>query len=175
VTGYIGRDKTSAGFAEQKRGRDQTVMIKPSDDDERTTSLGLFNTAEAFWLSAIALEDAKVDSGHAASPIRFCYYHAVELYLKALLRQELSVKKITQNFGHNINGLMRKAEALGLVVTDEDREVFSKADTKAILQARYIETGAKNWPTLEELRHTCKRVRDGVGDLLLKANVLVRL
>jgi hypothetical protein len=30
-------------------------MIDPTDDDERTNSLGLFNTAEAFRLSAMAL------------------------------------------------------------------------------------------------------------------------
>ena len=101
------------------------------DDDERTTSMGLFNTAEAFWLSAMALEDEKVEIGHAARPIRFCYYHALELYLKALLRQKHSTKKIKEKFGHNIERLVKEAEALGLVVTDEDREVFSKADTNA--------------------------------------------
>lgn len=150
-------------------------MIQPLDDDERTTSMGLFNTAEAFWLSAMALEDEKVESGHAASPIRVCYYHALELYLEALLRQKHSIKKIKEKFGHNIERLVKEAEALGLVVTDEDREVFSKADTKAMLEARYIRTGPKNWPKPEELRHTCKRVRDGVGDLLFKAGVPVRL
>jgi HEPN domain-containing protein len=122
------------------------MMIQPPDDDERTNSMGLFNTAEAFRLSAMALEDEKVKIGHAASPIRICYYHALELYLKALLRQKHSVKKIKGNFGHNTKRLVEEAEALGLVVTDEDREVFSKADTDAIIEARYIRTGAKNWP-----------------------------
>ena len=111
-----------------------------SDDDQRTTSLGLFNTADAFELSAIALEDVKVDAGHAASPILVCYYHALELYLKALLRQKHNVETITK-FGHNIERLVKEAEALGLVIADEDREVFFKADTKAILEARYIRTG----------------------------------
>jgi len=46
------------------------MMIQPPDDDERTNSMGLFNTAEAFRLSAMALEDEKVKIGHAASPIR---------------------------------------------------------------------------------------------------------
>ena len=150
-------------------------MMTLSDDDERTTSMGLFNTAEAFWLSAMALDDNKVKIGHAASPIRVCYYHALELYLKALLRQKHSVEAIRKKFGHNIGRLVNEAEALGLVVTDEDREVFSKADTEALLEARYIKTGAKNWPKLDELRHTCKRVRDGVGGLLLKAGVPVWL
>jgi HEPN domain-containing protein len=145
-----------------------------SDDDQRTTSLGLFNTADAFELSAIALEDVKVDAGHAASPILLCYYHALELYLKALLRQKHNVETITK-FGHNIERLVKEAEALGLVIADENREVFFKADTKAILEARYIRTGPKRWPQLAELRRACKRVRDGVGDLLREAGVPVRL
>jgi HEPN domain-containing protein len=138
------------------KGRQAAMMIQPPDDGARTNSMGLFNTAEAFRLSAMALEDEKVKIGHAASPIRICYYHALELYLKALLRQKHSVKKIKEKFGHNTKRLVEEAEALGLVVTDEDREVFSKADTDAIIEARYIRTGAKNWPELEELRHTCK-------------------
>ena len=152
------------------------MMTQPSDEDERTTSLGLFNLADAFQLSAMALEDEKVESGHAASPIRVCYYHALELYLKALLCQTYSVEMLrSKKFGHDLEQLLKAAEALGLVVADEDHEVFSKADTNAILEARYIRTGAKNWPQLEELRRTCKRVRDGAGDLLFKAGVPVRL
>ena len=152
------------------------MMAQPPDDDERTTSLGLFNTADAFELSAIALQDEKVDSRHAAKPILVCYYHALELYLKALLRQTHSVETLSsKKYGHNLERLLKAAEALGLVVADEDREVFSKADTNAILEARYIRTGAKNWPQLEELRRACKHVRDGVGDLLFKAGVPVRL
>jgi HEPN domain-containing protein len=117
----------------------------------------------------------RVEIGHAASPIRICYYHALELYLKALLREKHSVKKIKEKFGHNTKRLVEEAEELGLVVTDEDREVFSNADTDAIIEARYVRTGARSWPELEELRHTCKRVRDGVGDLLFRAGVPVWL
>jgi HEPN domain-containing protein len=139
--------------------------------------MGLFNMAEAFRLSAMALEDAKVKVGHAASPIRFCYYHALELYLKALLRREHNVATLTKKFGHNTERLVREAEALGLVVTDEDRDdVFSvMGETDAVVEARYIRTGPKNWPQLEVLRRTCKRVRDDVGRLLSKAGVPVRL
>jgi hypothetical protein len=40
-------------------------MIEPTDDDEHTTSLGLFNTAEAYRVSAMALPDIK--HGHPKS------------------------------------------------------------------------------------------------------------
>ncbi len=68
-------------MAGQEKSADQL-----QDQDERTNSMGLFNMAEAYRLSAEALRKAGVAAGHAESPIRFLYYHAIELYLKALLR-----------------------------------------------------------------------------------------
>ena len=68
-------------------------------DEERTNSMGLFNTAEAWRLSAMALQAQRVKSGHADQPVRFLYCHAVELYLKALLRQKHGVRKL-ENIGH---------------------------------------------------------------------------
>ena len=145
------------------------------DDNERTNSMGLFNTAEAYRLSAMTLEKVKVKSGHAHSPIRFLYYHALELYLKALLRQEHSVETI-KGFAHKFERLVMEAEKLGLLVMDEDREVFSiMIDTDTIIEARYIRTGPKTWPTFEALRRTCDSMRESVGSLLRGAGVLVRI
>ena len=59
-------------------------------------------------------------SGHADSPIRFPYYHPLELYLKALLRQKHSVETIRKEFGQNTERLVKEAEALGLVVVHEE-------------------------------------------------------
>jgi hypothetical protein len=69
------------------------------DDDDRTTSMGLFNTAEAYRLSAMTLDEAQVRTGHAAKPVQFLYRHAIELYLKALLRTGLSVEAV-EKFRH---------------------------------------------------------------------------
>lgn len=167
--------RAGAHHACSHRANEDLEMTK-EDDCDRTNSLGLFNTAEAYWLSAIALEEAKVKNGHAQNVVRFLYYHSLELYLKALLRQKHSVEKISKKFGHRMKRLVEEAEKLGLVVADEDRKVFSiMADTDAVIEARYIRTGAKTWPTFEALRHTCKSVRGGVGDYLRTAGVLVRL
>ena len=95
------------------------------EDDDRTTSMGLFNTAEAYRLSAMALEQAQVEFGHADKPVQFLYAHAIELYLKALLRQGHSVEAIRKSFGHNTRLLVKEAEKLGLFVTAGDRDVFA--------------------------------------------------
>jgi HEPN domain-containing protein len=149
-------------------------MTAKPNDGERTNSLGLFNMAEAYRLSAHALAKAKVRTGFAGSVIRFCCYHALELYLKALLRRKHSVAKIKNKFGHDAQRLLKAAEALGLAVNDEDREVFAMMDIEAIIEARYIKTGAKHWPEPDALLRTCNRVRDSVGALLSKAGVLVQ-
>jgi hypothetical protein len=73
------------------------------DDNERTNSMGLFNMAEAYRLSALALEKAKVKIGHADSPIRWLYFHALELYLKALLRRKYPIATV-ESLGTNSNG-----------------------------------------------------------------------
>jgi hypothetical protein len=145
------------------------------DDNERTNPMGLFNMAEAYRLSALALENAKVAAGHADSPIRFLYYHALELYLKALLRQKYSIDTI-EGFRHKFQRLVAEAEKLGLVVMDEDREIFSMMiDTDTVIEARYIRTGTKTYPTLEGLRRTSSRMRESVGDFLRDAGIAVRL
>lgn len=150
-------------------------------DDDSTTSVGLFNTAEAYRLSAIALERAALGSapakiGFAEKPVRFLYCHAIELYLKALLRQKHSAETIRNKFGHNTKRLVEEAETLGMFVTVGDRDVFAiMHDTDIVIEARYIRTGPKTSVRFdEEVRRTCKRVRDSVGDLLFKAGVPVR-
>jgi len=143
--------------------------------DDRTTSMGLFNTAEAYRLAATSLEQHGVKAGHAEKPVQFLYSHALELYLKALLRTKHSVSAV-EKFRHDIRKLVREAESLGLFVTVADRDVFSvMADTDALIEMRYIRTGSKTSLKLETLRHACKNVRDSVGSLLRQADVPVRL
>ena len=151
-------------------------MIEPTGDYERTNSLGLFNTAEAYRLSAMALSASKVNSGFAEMPVRFLYYHAFELYLKALLRQKHSIATVRNSFGHKIKVLVREAETLGLVVGADDHAVLALIDdTDAMIDSRYIRTGAKRVAALEALCRTSKNIRDGVGTILRNNGVPVRL
>jgi hypothetical protein len=147
-------------------------MIEPTDDDARTNSLGLFNTAEAYRLSAMALP---IRHGHADKPPRFLYCHALELYLKALLRQKHSMATV-RKLGHQIKLLAREAQTLGLAVGKDDHAVLALIDdTDAMIDSRYVRTGSKRLGTLEALDRTCKNIRDGVGTILGSNGVLVRL
>jgi hypothetical protein len=101
-------------------GAAATLMNTTINDDERTNSMGLFNTAEAWRLSAMALQSRKVASGHAEQPVRYLYFHAIELYLKGLLRQKHSVAALEKKFRHDTNRIVQEAQALGLVIDDQD-------------------------------------------------------
>jgi HEPN domain-containing protein len=114
--------------------------------------------------------------GHADKPPRFLYCHALELYLKALLRQKHSMATVRDKFGHQIKLLAREAETLGLVVGKDDRAVLSFIDdTDAMIDSRYIRTGTKRLATLDALSRTSKSIRDAVGTILRSNRVPVRL
>jgi HEPN domain-containing protein len=153
------------------------------DDDDRTTSMGLFITAEAYRHSAMVLEKkalwrAPERIGHAEKPVQFLYTHALELYLKALLRTKYSIDAV-EDFRHSIKRLVKEAQELGLVVTPVDRDLFAiMADTNALIEMRYIRTGSKTVRKvveIENLHRTCKSVRDSVGGLLREAGIVVPL
>jgi hypothetical protein len=147
-----------------------------AEDNERTNSMGLFNTAEAYWKSAVALEKANVKVGYSDSPVRMLFYHAIELYLKAHLRQHCSADTLSKKFGHNTTRMTKKAEEFGLSIMDEDREVFAlMGNTDVVIRARYIRTGSGTFPTLKALNRTCKSLRESVGATLRKAGIMVRL
>lgn len=146
------------------------------DDNERTNSAGLFNSADGFWVSAKALQAAKVKHGHAISPVQYLYYHAIELYLKSLLRQKYGIDEVRTQFGHNTLRLVGEAENLGMQVMEADREVFSlMGETDAVIESRYLRTGSKQWPTFESLDRTCKSLRGSIGRILGDKGVLVRV
>ena len=86
----------------------------------------------------------KSRGGHADSPVRTLYYHAIELYLKALLRQHYRVDELQNKFRHNIKRMRAKAEKSGLSLMDEDREVLALMKGDVLIRARYIRTGFFN-------------------------------
>jgi hypothetical protein len=108
--------------------------------------------------------------------VRYLYFHALELYLKALLRQKYSVAALEKKFGHKTNQIVQEVQALGLTVEDQDAALLSlMGNTDLVIESRYIKTGAKTWPTLDALERTSKNIRDRVGELLRKRGVPVRL
>ncbi len=148
-----------------------------TDEDDRTTPIGLFNYADSYWHSAKALEKAEVRATHPDAPICFLFYHAIEIYLKAYLRaQKHSVKELRSQFGHNVVKLREQAQRLGLHFDDEDIEVLTlMGETDAVIRSRFLRTGSFQRPTNEVLNRTCRSVRKSVGEALTEKGIPVRL
>jgi len=72
--------RTVSGFTEGAVNMTEEEQPEPTTqeitEEDRTTSLGLFNFAEAFWRAAQVLAEAKIKGGHARTPVSFRYYHS---------------------------------------------------------------------------------------------------
>jgi hypothetical protein len=177
VAGVLGAHAAEKGGAGEQMARKRTPQ-ELVDDNERTTPIGLFLTAEAYWNGASTLyrsqKRAKRSVLFGDKPTYFCYYHSIELYLKALLRCHHGVDELEKRFGHRAKQLMTRAKELGLPFDDEDVEVLTMmGETDAVIRSRYTRSGFFSWPTLEALNRTCKSLRVSVNAALKKSGVII--
>src|SRR5215831_8207505 len=85
-----------------------------------TNALGLFNSAECYRQAAdiLASERRRFDQ-----PIRYLFYHALELYLKAFLRTDLTLDGVIR-YGHRFRRLRGACTTRGLPLEQHEREVL---------------------------------------------------
>ena len=137
-------------------------------DDDRTSAPGLFHFARSYWQSGVRLHHDKVKVTHPEAPVTLLLAHAFELYLKAFLRlRGLGVKQVKTGYGHDFRKLVEEAEARGLRLDDEDKEVAAiLTEQESIRRSRYIETGFLIRPSLRALSSTCRSLDESVSAAL---------
>jgi hypothetical protein len=161
-------------------------MSKPANSGaiERHTAIGWYNYAASYQTVADHLREAlgKAERGtmlrratHVDDPVRFLYYHAIELYIKAVLRQHgKSVRKL-RDVGHKFGDLRTLAEPLGFTLSADANIVFELMATSDVWsRARYLETGFVTIPTLDGLCQTCRELKQWAAGSLREAGVQVR-
>jgi hypothetical protein len=150
-------------------------MTGAIDDNERTSELGLFNTARSYWHSAEHLNAANLKVTHPQAPVTFLFCHAIELYLKAFLRGAgKSVAELKQ-IGHRVANLAKAAVSAGFKIEPEQSEVLSHIDDASVaIEARYIVTGFKNLPTNEALSGAAAYLDQTVFTALSNKGIPVR-
>jgi DNA-binding transcriptional ArsR family regulator len=145
------------------------------DDDERTSPVGLFNTARSYWHSAEYLSAAALDVTHPQAPVTFLFCHAIELYLKAYLRGMGSTVTQLKKVGHRVSSLAKSAAEIGLNLEPEQSEILSHVDDADVaIEARYIVTGFKNRPTNEALSTVAEHLDRAVCAALIKKGLPLR-
>jgi HEPN domain-containing protein len=112
-------------------------------DENRTTSVGLFNYAHTYAASAAALSAAEVKATHWNAPVYFLYFHAVELYLKAfLLANGVTLGDLKLDYRHNARKLTEKAKEHLLDLSPKYEEAINLMDeTDNVISSRYLRVG----------------------------------
>lgn len=136
--------------------------------EDRTTSPGLFNYARSYWRSAEQLRVSKVDVSHPDAPILFLFYHSVELYLKAYVRNAGYDLQHLKEISHKITKAGRAAQGAGLELTAHDFDLLTLIDSQDnVVRSRYITTGAHSRPEVDELSTFCEFLDKAVGERLI--------
>jgi hypothetical protein len=148
----------------------------PSPQLDRTSALGLFNTARSYWRSAEQLKTALPKVTHPDAPQTFLLCHAIELYLKAYLRgSSLDVEGL-KRLGHRLAVLGEAALTHGLELAPEHTDLLSHVQEEEVaIEARYIVTGFKQQPTMDALSGLAEALDEKVGAALHSLGIAVRL
>jgi hypothetical protein len=118
------RRSTAGGAGSEDRA------VSDAGNVESETPLAWFNLAHAYLYDAAALHNAqKPSGGFYGHPVRFLYFHSVELFIKAFLRlhgvEDLELQ--WKPYGHNLTNLADEAERKGLLITNRVRLVCEAA------------------------------------------------
>jgi hypothetical protein len=142
-----------------------------ADNEARTTSLGLFGYACEYFAVAMAANEG-LDAnqrrfGIALMPVNFLLGQAIELALKAHLRESGATLKRLRGWGHNLEVLFEAAVGKGFSVEWNalDRAMLSLLNSQyCSREFQYIKTGTKTFPQIEPLSKSAAKVLRAAGD-----------
>jgi hypothetical protein len=144
--------------------------------DDRTNELGLFNFAEAYREAADILAVDHANALRFDAPIRYLFYHSIELYLKAFLRKRgLTVEQIRRELGHGFARLRAERTERDLWIAEEDCEVLKLVEAEGnYIRARYIQTGPMRVASIDALSRTAASLAKTIGNHLRAGGVPLR-
>lgn len=136
--------------------------------------MAFFNLACDYHEAANLLFDQKPSLNH---PIYFCYFHTVELALKAFLRSEnipvVGTEKVGKK-GHNLTDLYEECRTLGLTIGPSDQ--FEIGNIVRLLEAGNKYQGFRYFNLESDVRPDITWTREVVEHLMqaVKKNLIAR-
>ncbi|MFD1942989.1 HEPN domain-containing protein [Paradevosia shaoguanensis] len=125
------------------------------------TPFGIFLLADDFLQAARLVTSAS--GSPAQGPGRLLSYHAVELFLKAYLRSRGESIASLRGHGHDLESMLRQAEALGLVSSPKVRKFARKIGWhNDYVRARYLVTRAEGADAARRILGCAEEVREQV-------------
>jgi len=145
-----------------------TSRTAPSVND-RSPPISIFLSGEAFLNAARHTHRAYSDRSlklRFEMPIFYLYSHAIELTMKAFLRARgVSAVKLKdpKRFGHSLQNLWNECLAHELVVDPAPQVVIEGVVSllepyATSYEFRYIRTGLKEFPSLEDVRLAAEKL-----------------
>ena len=134
-------------------------MKKKKIDEPRTTPAGLWTHGDEFFRTVEYIPEGK---RRLFSPCYYLLSHSIELTLKAFLRaKDYTVPELI-DIGHDLWGLLRRAEVRGIrgIVALEERHLDAIEIANAIYKEKeweYRKRGFKQYPIIDDL-YSCARV-----------------
>jgi hypothetical protein len=120
-------------------------MASDISEEDRTTSLGLFRYSLEYFAAALtahdALSEGREHGGRPAVPVYNMCGQAIELGLKAYLREQGANLETLRKIGHNLEGAFNQALAKGYTSNADTEHLKILNEMYATHQFRYIRTG----------------------------------
>ena len=127
-----------------------------------------------FFRAALAADEAMGRktkySLHAPIPVQFLVAHSIELILKAYLREMgVSLRELEKHFGHNLLRCLHGALERGLPFKVDPNSMGALEalnELHVTTQLRYIQTGAKSFPSQGPLTKLTKDLQDTISPIV---------
>lgn len=134
-------------------------------EEPKTTAVALFNYAHSYAQSAVTLEDNQTEATHWNAPVYFLYFHAIELYLKALLVSfGHDLEDLRKTYGHRVRPLAELCQKQGLQLSlDAEQAIDLMSDTDNVITSRYIRVGNHKRLPFSVYYEMCLSLHEQVG------------
>jgi hypothetical protein len=142
-----------------------------------TTPVGFINKAEAYRVGAQVLaRELKGVGGWAGDPIRYLYYHCIELYMKAALISAGRTGSQLRVLSHSFVKLAEACNAAGLGLSEQDDlNVLALIDSQNnYIKARYHYVGGFKVATVQALDCTAHELAVLAVQMIRRSGVPVR-
>jgi len=150
-----------------------TGGMKDGGEMDRSPPIAFFLSAESFIQTAVHAHealDARDLRLRFEMPVYYLYSHAMELTLKGFLRAKgmTATEVKSRKLGHNLLVIWEACIARGLTLNPLARAII--ADVLRLLdpyatayEFRYVQTGHKVLPVLDEVRRAAEMLHAAVG------------
>ena len=141
--------------------------VAEADTVDRTNAIGLYYYGLSYRFAADALGALNLPTPHPDGPREHLYFQAIELFLKAYLRDVGLTALSLKAMGQNTRELEQTFTKHGGFLGAEDRAVLAVMDRgDAIARSRYSVIGPITKPTLWALSLTARNMAETVRTAL---------